>query len=83
LKTAAEKYELQYGFMHCVGRTAYSAGTVATEEEARAWVASRSRSRAAFPGIPDGDPIRWCPVRHCHMKRQRPWFAYREKKATD
>jgi len=78
LKSAAEKYELQYGYMHCVGRTVYSAGTVDTEEQARDWVAARTDIGPDHPGIPDDDPIRWCPVRHCHMKRQKPWFAYRK-----
>ena len=78
MKTTAEKYELQYGFMHCVGRTVYSAGTADTEEQARDWVAARTGIRTVHPGIPDDDPIRWCPVRHCHMKRQKPWFAYRK-----
>jgi hypothetical protein len=75
---AAEKYELQYGYMHCVGRTTYSAGTADTEEQARDWVSARTGTRADHPGIPGDDPIRWCPVRHCHMKCQKPWFAYRK-----
>ena len=78
MKPAAEKYELQYGCMHCVGRTVYSAGTVDTEEQARDWVTARTGTRPDHPGIPDDDPIRWCPVQHCHMKRQKPWFGYRK-----
>lgn len=73
-----KKYRLEYGYMHCVGKTVYLAGIADTEQQARAWVAARSASLAGNPGIPDEDPIRWCPVRHCHMKSQKPWFAYRE-----
>ena len=81
MKAEAKKYRLEYGYMHCVGRTVYSAGTVETEEQARAWVTARTGSRSQRPGIPVEDPIRWCPVRHCHMKRQQPWFAYHETAA--
>ena len=74
-----KKYRLEFGYMHCIGRTVYSAGTADTEEQARAWVTARSVSRPDDPVVPNEDPIRWCPVRHCHMKRQKPWFAYSEK----
>jgi hypothetical protein len=71
-------YRLEYGFLHCIGRTVYAAGTAATEEQARAWVAARSTPAPGNGVVPADDPIRWCPVRHCHMKRQKPWFAYRK-----
>jgi len=71
-------YRLEYGYMHCVGRTVYTAGTVDSEEQARAWVAARSGSPAGLGCPPETDPIRWCPVRHCHMKRQSPWYSFRK-----
>ena len=83
MKMTTKRYRLEYGYMHCIGRTVYTAGVADTEEQARTWVAARSVSRPGDPGIPDEDPIRWCPVRHCHMKRQKPWFAYSEKSAAD
>ncbi len=70
-------YQLQYGYMHCVGRTTYSAGSVDTQAKALAWVQSQARDNPPVR-VPDEDPVRWCPVRHCHMKRQKPWFAFRE-----
>lgn len=69
-------YRLEYGYMHCVGRTVYTAGTVDSEEQARAWVAARSGAPAGQLCTPEADPIRSCPVRHCHMKRQRPWYSF-------
>ena len=26
--------------------------------------------------VPENDPVRWCPVRHCHMKGQTPSFFF-------
>ena len=78
MKRSAETYELLYGTLHCVGRAVYTAGTVATEAQARDWVAARTGAGPGHPGIPGEDPVRWCPVRHCHMKRQKPWVAYRK-----
>ncbi len=78
-----KKYRLEFGYMHCIGRTVYTAGTADTEEKARAWVCDQSIARSDGPVIPTDDPIRWCPVRHCHMKRQKPWFAYSEKVSED
>jgi len=78
MKETLETYRLEYGYMHCVGRTVYTAGTVDSEEQARAWVTARSEMPDGKRCPPDADPIRWCPVRHCHMKRQAPWFAYRK-----
>ncbi|MCP3951625.1 MAG: hypothetical protein GY697_05320 [Desulfobacterales bacterium] len=78
-----KKYRLEFGYMHCIGRTVYTAGTADTEEKARAWVYDQSIDNSDGPVIPTDDPIRWCPVRHCHMKRQKPWFAYSEKVSED
>lgn len=78
MKDTTRTYRLEYGYMHCVGRTVYTAGTVDSEEQARAWVATRSGDQAGRLRTPQDDPICWCPVRHCHMKRQTPWFSYRK-----
>jgi len=68
-------WELIFGYMHCIGRTVYSAGFVRFESDALRWVETqREKGRAA---VPAQDPIRWCPVRHCHMKFQKPWFGCR------
>lgn len=79
MKIPVKKFRLEYGYRHCIGRTVYEAGTADTEEQAQDWVAARSASRSDAPGLPMDDPIRWCPVRHCHMKHQKTWFAYSEK----
>ncbi len=83
MKATSKKYRLEFGYMHCIGRTVYTAGTADTEEQARTWVADRSVPRPDDPGVPDQDPVRWCPGRHCHMRRQKPWFAYSEKVSED
>lgn len=70
-------YELVYGYQHCMGRTQYSAGYVGTIAEALAWSREAAASHSAAVKPPAEDPLRWCPVTHCHMKRQRPWFGYR------
>jgi hypothetical protein len=76
-------YELSYGYVHCIGRTAYHVGFVDCRDAAEAWV-RRNQARDTEPiRVPDKDPIRWCPVRHCHMKFQKPWFAYRPVHPSD
>ena len=77
-----KQYQLRYGYMHCVGRTTYIAGTVDTQAEALQWVAAQSVLKTGNR-VPDEDPVRWCPVKHCHMKRQKPWFAFREVKTSE
>lgn len=76
-------YQLHYGYMHCIGRTTYTAGTADTLGEALEWVKQHSASGPCKSRIPDEDPARWCPVRHCHMKHQKPWFSYRKVKNPD
>ena len=71
-------YELLYGTVHCTGRITYVAGTVATKDDAMRWCSGKDENRGRNTRIPETDPLRWCPVRHCHMKRQRPWRSYRE-----
>lgn len=72
-----KRYELIYGYLHCIGRTTYSAGFVATEEEARAWVERQQAPGARRMKPPPEDPIRRCGVSYCPLKVQRPWFAWR------
>jgi len=73
-----ERFELQYGYVHCIGRTTYSAGLVDTEEEAREWATTNTGDIPLRVRVPDNDPIRTCPVAHCPLKAQRPWFSYRK-----
>lgn len=71
------RFELIFGYMHCIGGTAYSAGFVETEQEAAEWVRSMQEGRATRPRVPDGEPIRTCPASFCPLKSQQPWFSYR------
>ena len=77
MEKSMQAYELLYGYMHCIGRTVYSAGRVSSCREAQDWVEAHKSGQDAAPRVPDQDPVRWCPVRHCHMKRQPPWFDFR------
>jgi hypothetical protein len=77
-----ERCELLYGFVHCVGRTHYHAGFADSEAAAKRWVRKRISGTPERLAVPDADPVRWCPVRHCHMKRQKPWFGYRSLDGT-
>lgn len=70
-------FELTYGYFHCIGKTLYSAGIVRTKEEARQWVFEKQRGLGTRLVAPKIDPVRCCPVKHCHMKLQKPWFSYR------
>ena len=71
-------YELHLTTIHCIGRLNHVVGTTDTEAEAKAWV-ERSTDGALKPGgIPKDDPMVWCPVKHCHMKRQKPVRSYCE-----
>ncbi len=69
-------YELLYGYCHCFGKTTYRKGVVASEKEARRWVAA-SREDLRRPVPPGSDPVWTCPVAGCPGHVQRPWFAYR------
>ena len=71
------RYELIYGTMHCTGKKIYSAGTVDALADAQKWVRTHRDGRQDRLPLPEQDPVRWCPVRHCHMKRQRPWVDFR------
>jgi hypothetical protein len=72
-----DSYQLLFGTVHCIGKTTYVAGFAASESEAAAWVEKQRSGESGPIMIPEHDPIRWCPVRHCHMKFQKPWFAYK------
>jgi len=76
-------YELLYGTVHCTGRISYSVRTVATLDDAKRWCSDGPDAEADTLRVPETDPLRWCPVRHCHMKRQRPWRSYRKIPAGD
>jgi hypothetical protein len=73
----SERYELIYGFVHCRGRTTYSAGFAQTLSEAEAWV--RKNREAPSPAVkaPSQDPIHYCKASWCPFKRQKPWFDIR------
>lgn len=71
-------FRLLYGTAHCTGRITYEAGTAETREEALAWSRTDTGASDRTTRIPESDPLRWCPVQHCHMKRQRPWRSFRE-----
>ncbi len=72
-----ERYELIYGFLHCVGRTQYHAGYAESLDTAERWAKTRAWEASGGLGVPETDPLRGCPVRHCHRQRQQPWFGYR------
>lgn len=75
-------YELIYGYQHCMGRTQYSAGYADSEAAAQRWVRERAGKGAPRVHAPAQDPLCWCPVTHCHMKRQGAWFGYRSAQGT-
>ena len=69
-----EQFELLYGFVHCRGKTTYSAGFVNTEAEAEAWRKNHRDGLSPKIRIPLEDPIRYCQAALCPLKRQQPWF---------
>ena len=77
MSTPDRRCELVYGYQHCVGRTQYHFGYADGEEAADRWARRKTRENGGRVRVPDADPVRWCPVGHCHMKRQQPWFGYR------
>jgi hypothetical protein len=70
------RFELLYGYVHCRGKTTYSAGTVESEEEARGWVKRQQEGRGQRLKVPPEDPLRWCKAAYCPFKGQKPWFSY-------
>ena len=71
-------YELIYGFVHCRGRTTYSAGYVNTLTEAEAWLKKNQEVTSRTVRVPPEDPVRYCKAAWCPFKRQKPWFDIRE-----
>ncbi len=70
------QFELIYGYIHCRGRTSYTAGYVDTTEEAEAWVRQHENGTVPAVKIPPGDPVRSCLAAYCPFKRQKPWFSF-------
>ncbi|HOQ41756.1 MAG TPA: hypothetical protein PLG94_06250 [Smithellaceae bacterium] len=71
-------YELIYGFVHCRGRTTYSAGYVNTLGEAEAWLKKIRKATSGAVIVPPEDPVRYCKAAWCPFKRQKPWFEIRD-----
>jgi hypothetical protein len=69
-----EQFELVYGFIHCRGKTTYSAGFVDTLEKAEEWIQRHRDGLAPKMKIPPNDPIRYCKAAWCPFKNQKPWF---------
>lgn len=73
----SERYELIYGFVHCRGRTVYSAGYANSAAEAEAWLAKNREAPFQNIKAPPNDPVRYCKAAWCPFKRQKPWFDIR------
>jgi hypothetical protein len=71
-----EQFELLFGFVHCRGKTTYSAGFVNTQVEAESWVRNHQEEVSPKIKIPTDDPICYCQAALCPFKRQKPWFAF-------
>jgi len=75
-------YRLMVRYMHCIGPQDYEVGRAQTVEEAEEWKASHQVNGGKRFTVPDNDPVRWCPVRHCHMKIQTPVFFFSQAGST-
>lgn len=75
-----EGYRLMVRYMHCVGPKEYEVGHADTREEALEWKKNHEGNNRKPFTVPEGDPVRWCPVRHCHMKIQTPVFFFQPDK---
>jgi len=71
-----EGYRLMVRYMHCIGPQDYNVGYADTREEALKWKERRHVNNKKCFTVPEDDPVRWCPVRHCHMKIQTPVFFF-------
>ena len=72
-----EIHELIFGFVHCRGKTTYSAGFAATRAEALAWLEKSREAPWRTVKVPPEDPVRYCKAAWCPFKRQKPWFDIR------
>jgi len=72
-----EQYELIYGFVHCRGKTTYSAGYADTLAEAQEWLNKNREAQSRTVKVPSEDPVRYCRAAWCPFKRQNPWFDIR------
>ena len=72
-----ERYELIYGFVHCRGKTTYSAGFVNSRKEAEAWLKKNREAATRTVKVPREDLVRHCKAALCRLKRQKPWFDIR------
>jgi hypothetical protein len=72
-----ETFELLYGYIHCRGKTTYSAGMVETEAEARLWLEQNKENKSRRLKIPREDPVRNCKADYCPFRGQKPWVSYR------
>ncbi len=70
-------YQLLVRYMHCIGPKDYSVSHVDTKKEAQEWVKKHQTNGRSRFKVPGNDPVRWCPVKHCHMKSQTPSFFFR------
>ena len=77
------KYQLCVSTVHCIGRLNHVVGVVDKQAEAKAWVNGLADGGFKPALIPEDDPMAWCPVKHCHMKRQKPARSYHEKAVDD
>ena len=76
-------YELHLTTIHCIGRLDHVVGVVGTEAEVMEWVAGSADGARKPVRIPKDDPIVWCPVKHCHMKRQKTVRSYRDTRQNE
>jgi hypothetical protein len=76
-------YKLHLETIHCIGRLNHVVWTTDTEAEAKAWVQGSADGSLTARRMPENDPIVWCPVEHCHMKRQKAVRSYREMVQKD
>ena len=71
-----EGYRLMVRYMHCIGPQDYQMGHARTRAVALEWKESHESTNSNRFKVPENDPVRWCPVRHCHMKVQTPVFFF-------
>lgn len=70
------KYQLSVSTIHCIGRLNHVVGLVDNRDEAEAWVNGQKKNGLGLSAVLKEDPIVWCLVKQCHMKRQKPVLTY-------